>query len=413
MLNSYSDTVLDRDLDREHDSLFKIHPETTVKFDPATFHRMKKDIELLSKTKRGRQESPRYATAVPEEIGLQLTYKCNLRCHTCFQWNGQGFFHGYNKQQQKGEMAVSVIDKILRETAEAKSNLYLWGGEPMVHSEWGDICRLLERDPRWTVICTNGLMIEKEMDSLLPISENLVLLISLDGFQEDNDAIRGKGTFNRVMHQIELVRALQDKGEFKGKVSLSAVLNGEIAPRLYEFVEFAEGLGVDSLYLVYPWYIPPTVANQMDAYYTENFSWLNDLPLLGKASWHSYTYHIDPEKVEVLREQIHKVNLRPWNIRLRYQPGLEADEFYAFVSGSDQPGQKRTQCLSISNRMDVLADGSVCSCKLFPEFSVGNLYDEGVVDIWRGEKFGRVRETIHEGLTPICSKCVLLYLHGA
>ena len=287
------------------------------------------------------------------------------------------------------------------------------------HSEKGDGERNeyqpqddVERDPRWTDVCTNGLMIEKKMESILPISENLVLLISLDGFQEDNDAIRGKGTFKRVMRQIELVRSLQDKGEFKGKVSLSAVLNDELAPRLYEFVEFAEGLGIDSLYLVYPWYIPPEVANRMDQYYIENFSWLNELPLLPKPSWHSYTYHISADKIEVLREQIHKVNTRSWNMRLRYQPGLEADEFYAFVSGSDQPGQRRTQCLSISNRMDVLADGSVCSCKLFPEFSIGNLYEQDVLELWHSTRFNRVRETIHEALTPICSKCVLLYLHG-
>ena len=68
--------------------------------------------------------------------------------------------------------------------------------------------------------------------------------------------------------------------------------------------------------------------------------------------------------------------------------------------------------MSIANRMDVLADGSVSSCKLYPEFSVGNLYKEGVMEIWQGEKFRRVREILAQGLTPICSKCVLLYLHG-
>lgn len=74
--------------------------------------------------------------------------------------------------------------------------------------------------------------------------------------------------------------------------------------------------------------------------------------------------------------------------------------------------QRRKQCLSISNRMDVLADGSVSSCQLFPEFSVGNLYEKGVVEIWHSENFKKVRETIHGSLTPICSKCVLLYRHG-
>lgn len=389
-----------------------MHPKTNVKFDRSTFDRMKQDIELLSRTNRGRELSPTYATELPEELGVQLTYRCNLRCETCFQWNDQGFFHHLNKSQLKGELDAAVFEKLLYETRSAKSNLYLWGGEPLVHHDWADLCKMIEKDPRWTVICTNGLLIEKELESLLPISENLVLLISVDGFQEDNDAIRGKGSFERVLHNINIVRDLQKKGEFKGKISLSAVLNSELAPRLYEFIEYCESLDIDSLYLVYPWYIPEEIANKMDDYFKTNFSWLKTLPEFPQASWHSYTYHVDPEKITELRSQIEKVNQREWNIRLRYQPALEADEFAAFVGGSDDPGQRRKRCLSISNRMDVLADGSVSSCKLFPEFSVGNLYDQGVLEIWQGEVFKKVRSTMHGGLTPICSKCVLLYRHG-
>lgn len=175
---------------------------------------------------------------------------------------------------------------------------------------------------------------------------------------------------------------------------------------------YCESLEIDSLYLVYPWYIPKKVAYKMDEYYQTNFSWLNPLPTYTTPSWHSYTYHVDPDKVSILRQQIEKINDRYWNIRIRYQPALEADEFSAFVGGSDQPGQRRKQCLSISNRMDALADGSVSSCKLFPEFSVGNLYEKGVVEIWHSENFKKVRGTIHGSLTPICSKCVLLYRHG-
>ena len=390
----------------------QMHPKTTVKFDRDTFIRMKRDIELLSKTNRGRQGSSNYATEVPEEIGIQLTYRCNLRCETCFQWNDQGFFHHLNKAQLKGELDASIFEKILYETESVKSNLYLWGGEPLVHHDWSELCRMLEKDPRWTVICTNGLLIEKELDSLLPISSNLVLLVSVDGFKNDNDAIRGQGTFDRVLHNINLVRALQKKGEFKGKLSISAVLNGELAPRLYDFVEYCESLEIDSLYLVYPWYIPETIANKMDDYFKTNFAWLTSLSEQTKASWHSYTYHVGAEKVELLRQQIAKVNDRSWNIRLRYQPALEADEFSAFVGGSNEPGQKRTRCLAISNRMDILADGSVSSCKLFPEFNIGNLYEQGVLEIWQSDAFAKVRETIHGGLTPICSKCVLLYRHG-
>ncbi|MFD1908054.1 hypothetical protein ACFSQ7_34835 [Paenibacillus rhizoplanae] len=72
-----------------------------------------------------------------------------------------------------------------------------------------------------------------------------------------------------------------------------------------------------------------------------------------------------------------KINQRTWNLRTRYQPALELHEVRDFVLGSEKPAQNKTQCLSIRTRLDVLADGEVSACKLFPEFSLGNLGGSG------------------------------------
>ena len=190
-----------------------MQPETTVKIDPAEFDRMKKSMGNLSKAVRARKTNPAYAASAPEEIGIQLTYRCNIRCEHCFQWNDQGFFHHLSKEEVRDELSAEVVEKILFETREAKSNLYLWGGEPTVHKEWDALSLMLEKDPRWTVLCTNGLLIERKLESILRISENTVLLISVDGFKEQNDAIRGKGTFDKIMHNVNLVKDLQKSGE--------------------------------------------------------------------------------------------------------------------------------------------------------------------------------------------------------
>lgn len=392
-----------------------MQPTTNAKISADEFDRMKKTVGRITKARRARVANhPGYATPFLEEIGIQLTYRCNLRCGHCFQWNDKGFFHHLNEKETPDELSADIFEKILFETREVKSNLYLWGGEPTLHRQWDDLAGMIEKDPRWTVICTNGLMIERKLESLLRISENLALLVSVDGFQEQHDAIRGKGTFDKVMKSVELICNLQQSGEYKGKISLSLVLSDDLVPNLYEFAEFCENIkGLDSLYFVYPWYITEEIANKTDAHYKKHFSWLGCLPLSRKASWHSYTFHINAERIEELRRQIDRLKKRTWDLRLRFQPALEPDEFKAFIVGAQQTGQRRSQCFSISTRMDVLADGTVSSCKLYPEFTVGNLYEEGVLDIWHGEKFNRVRETVvTEGLHPICSKCVLLYLHG-
>ncbi len=75
--------------------------------------------------------------------------------------------------------------------------------------------------------------------------------------------------------------------------------------------------------------------------------------------------------------------------------------------------QKRSRCLAVHNRMEVHADGNVSSCKFFPEFVVGNLYDTSAEDLWHSPNFRRVREIMAEnGMMPICSRCILLYLNG-
>jgi len=64
-----------------------------------------------------------------------------------------------------------------------------------------------------------------------------------------------------------------------------------------------------------------------------------------------------------------------------------------------------------------LANGEVsvsgASCKFFPEFVIGDLWEQSVEDVWQGEAFRRVRTTLRgTSLMPVCSKCILLYLNG-
>ncbi|WP_238392286.1 radical SAM protein [Paenibacillus antri] len=96
-----------------------------------------------------------------------------------------------------------VVQKLFAQTAETKANMFLWGGEPLVYSRWDDYVDLMVQDPRWTVLCTNGLLIEEKLNSILRISEHLAILVSVEGFEAENDAIRGKGTFRKVMKGID------------------------------------------------------------------------------------------------------------------------------------------------------------------------------------------------------------------
>ena len=390
-----------------------MHPETNVTFDSDTFKRLKRSIKLRSETARSRKRNPSYATPVPEEIGLQLTYKCNLRCHHCFQWKADGgFFREYDKDKLAKDIPIEIIERIFADTHERKSNLYLWGGEPLVYKDWDRLSRLLERDPRWTVLCTNAHLIEKRLEGLLRFSEHLVVLISLDGYEDEHDAVRGKGSYEKVMGAIRLLRELQRKGEFKGKISINTVLNNENVGSLCKIMEQSERLGVDSQYFCFPWYISAERASAMDRFYTENAEFLGPLPATGRPSWHSYSYSVDEAKLPTLHGELKRLRDRSWDIRIRIQPALTEAQVDDYVRGADLRAQNRRQCLAISNRLDVLADGSVCACKCFPEFTMGDLHTTPMLDIWHSTNFQRFRGLLNQGLSPICASCILLYQNG-
>lgn len=394
-----------------------MQPKSDVPFDPLSFQRLRDRLHSRARVTREIEADPHFGTELPEEIGLQLTNRCNLRCEHCFQWNERGFHRLLPVARQRDDLDIGIIERILAETRPARSKVYLWGGEPLVYRDWDRLADLLAEDPRWTVLCTNGLGLDRKLDSLLRISSHLVALISLDGFAGENDAVRGKGTFDRILESIDLLLDLKARGVYKGAVSVSCVISAPMINKLYDFVEFFEARRVDSVYLVFPWYIPPQSAERMDRYVDERLGWLRDrnpeLTAGRPASWHSYTFQVGPGAVPALQREMKRIMDRVWKTRVRFQPALELDEVPGFIAGSERPAEGRTRCLSVATRLNVLPDGTVTSCKQFPELRIGDLSREGVAELWHGTTARNVRATFACGLAPVCSKCVQLYLHGS
>lgn len=393
-----------------------VNPTTSVPLDDRSFGRLRDKIGSISAARAGVSREPGHALPLPEEVGFQLTNSCNLRCKSCFQWNETGFHRHMSTKSLSDDLDFDIIERVLAATRPVKSKVFLWGGEPLIYSQFDGLMKLLTDDPRWTILSTNGIGLDSKIDSILPASENLACVVSLDGFEEDNDRIRGRNTFRRVMESVDLLLRLQREGRFRGAVTISCVISPLNFRRLVEFAEFFERMRVDSVYFVFPWYIPTASAERMDAFFTERFDWLleNNPELIAdrKASWHSYQFNFDPDQVEALKEELRRLSSRKWDIRIRLQPPLADDEIVDFIDGSEKPAQGRTRCLSVATRMNVMPDGRVTTCKLFPEFATGTLKDHTFEDAWSGDNPTRTRAAISCGLMPICAKCVQLYLVG-
>ena len=221
------------------------------------------------------------------------------------------------------------------------------------------------------------------------------------------DALRGPGAFAKSIAGIQALRANQ----FQGELSINAVVSVELLHRLAEFVDWVESWGVGTLYISLPWFLSKSATKKMDAFAEQNLPWLKKRV---RPSWYSYSYALDADCADAFKRQTLLIAKRQGPLKVRYNPELSNSEIAEFFQGSDTPSQGKTACGAIHARMDIFPDGSVVSCKFFPEFVMGNLSDSAVSELWHGERFKTLRETHQKcGLMRVCAKCNLLYTRGA
>ena len=98
------------------------------------------------------------------------------------------------------------MDSICTQAEELGIHAFLLtGGEPLVRK--ADVIRLCEKHKESAFHCfTNGTLIDEDFCKEMLRVGNFVPSISLEGFEKENDARRGAGTFNKVMHAMDLMK---------------------------------------------------------------------------------------------------------------------------------------------------------------------------------------------------------------
>lgn len=376
----------------------------------SSFEVTKETAKRISEVRHGKMKENGFHMEMPSLIGLKLTDRCNLRCKHCYEWSEHGYYSQRGNSGGCTEIGLDVIKKIISETRKNKAGLYLWGGEPLCYSHFETLAELIEKEERQCVICTNGMLIPDKLDLLLKIGRNLEVLIAMEGFEEENDAIRGSGVFPKIMEAIRVLLEARKDGVFHGKITIHTVINHNNFSKLYEYVQFVQGLGVDSLILCFPWYISDESEQLMECCIKEKFSWL--VVPDGYRSWKSFKYGLPSEAADQIYEQLCMIHNNPWTFNVRYFPKVEREMLKDFIKGKATQMGSPARCNSISMRMDVMEDGTVTTCKHFKEFMVGDLNKSSVYEIWNSKEYNKIRQIMDEGLMPVCSQCNNFYLHS-
>ena len=153
---------------------------------------------------------------------VNITNRCTLKCKHCFVFRESN----PNRSTKQNEMTAEVMIKHIKKYRR-KHGIFsmVWmGGEPLLRK---DVLKLgVKLFPR-NVITTNGTI------PFINLGPKIKWVVSIDGPEEMNDEIRGYGSFQKIMSNLN---ALPD--DFTGDLQCQCVISKKNEHCFEELIDF-------------------------------------------------------------------------------------------------------------------------------------------------------------------------------
>ena len=136
-----------------------------------------------------------------------LTKECNLKCNYC---GG-----GSDSHPREIQYSIEYLRKFI--SRDEKPFIEFYGGEPLLRIE--TMKRIMDSFQGRFVIQTNGILLDKLESHYLKKFDSI--LVSIDGKKDVTDRERGKGVYDRIMNNINLVRQLGFRGDLIARMTVA------------------------------------------------------------------------------------------------------------------------------------------------------------------------------------------------
>lgn len=272
----------------------------------------------------------------------QITGRCNLRCVHCLADSDSGM---------RDEMNLSQIKGFLDDLAEMQVfYINVGGGEPLLHPNFFEIMDYAVEKGIYVQFSTNGTLVDSTVASEVA-KRGLRVQVSLDGWLPSiNDPIRGKGSFQKAIGAVRLLR------EQDVVVAVNCVVTRTSISGLDEMLELATFYGAKLR--------------------------LSRLRPAGRAAgkW---------QELSPSREQY--VRLYRW---LKRHPEVSTGDSFFFLSplGEPLPGLSFCGAGRLTCSVDPRGDVYPCPFTIDPAMVVGNIKERPLSRLWReAELFHQIR----------------------
>jgi MoaA/NifB/PqqE/SkfB family radical SAM enzyme len=270
----------------------------------------------------------------PKLVVISPTDACNYRCVGCYADGYGRFYH----------LPEELVQRVITECKELGVRFFvISGGEPFL---WKPLLSIFERNLDCTFqVYTNGSKIDRQMARELVRLGNVCPCISVEGFEEETDARRGKGAWETA---VNAWRNLREAGCVYG-FSATATSKNYLVITSEEF--FDEMIRHNVHYGWYFIYIPTGANPDMSLFLT-------------------------PEQRNEFRARI---------VRMRSTKPLLAGDFW-------NDGCLTDGCLAGGRHyFHINAKGDVEPC-VFSHFTVDSIYEKSVREVLSSPFFRELRE---------------------
>jgi radical SAM protein with 4Fe4S-binding SPASM domain len=326
----------------------------------------------------------------------------------CYEWGQQGAYHQHSAV---AELDYDVAERVIAEVAPYRPYFGLFGGEPLLYPRLAAVLELIQRCGCGVDIPTNGLLLGAHADMLVETGPRR-LWVSLDGPQAINDRQRGAGVFRRVTAGLaQLYEARQSRRREYPKLGVTLIvtpLNHRHVQPFFE--ELLTNFRLDHISIEFQNYATPAEYRAYCQALRQDFA-------VGAAPVAAGVIHepacFDAIDCEELARQIlavkHLCEQRQVYF-IAYPKTISAANYRAFFTANWRAmADWKSRCAFPWIYAEVNARGNVTSCHTFYDLTLGNVYEQGLLEIWRSAAYEHYRSHLRRALFPTCTACSRYY----
>ena len=316
-----------------------------------------------------------------------LTYRCTSRCRTCNIWKR-------NKETSSAEISkddwLAVLSRLKQSGVR---DFELFGGDALLREDViFDVVRYCSDNGMETFFPTNSISCNQQTVRKLIDAGLGTIYLSLDDVGEENDEIRGvDGTFATVKKTLESF--IEERGARTSPQIIVCTTLSNINYRNFpKLVDFLDKYPIDAIYPrpLGEFAVDNVVASRIDGLEPE-----------------PYFMPSDGQSHLLSSEQYDELN----SIFAQYKDrghGVYVNLLAHYLSARDtftKGEYPLKHCHIATTLVTINPNGDVVPCPFFRAYTIGNLVNQELSEIWGNERHRKFIKLQQSGNLPICKNC--------